>query len=413
MNARVLTANDAVALAGRLATYLSPRASRALSGAAQKPLIVVDGPPSEETRTFAAAVVRRGGEAFVDGQRFIVVADRDVLASLPGDVPLGCRPLAEEVLRAAAADAAPPPGLRLRSTTLTFEAGAGVMGILNVTPDSFYDRGAYRRLDAARSRAAELLAAGATLIDIGGQSYAAGAPPVEESEECARVVPVVEALRRDGIGIPLSVDTFRSGVAEAALAAGADLINDCSGLRDPRLAAVVARYDAALVVMHLKGELGVREPEYRYADVSGEVLEFLRLRLEEARAAGVAAESLVVDPGLEFGKEPATDLEILAAFGDLRSLGVPILLAASRKSFIGHIFGRPASDLLVPSLAVAAVGILAGARLVRAHDVAETVQVAKMLAAVEAAGCGATAVPLGRSYEPHAYRLPRPRLEPR
>ena len=171
-----------------------------------------------------------------------------------------------------------------------------------------------------------------------------------------------------------------------ALAAGAHLINDCSGLSDDRLAGVVARYDAGLVVMHLKGKLNVRDAAYPYDDALAEICGFLRERTDIALAAGVARDSLIVDPGLEFGKEPETDLEILERFGDLRSLGYPILFAASRKSFIGRIFDRPAKELLVPSLATAAVGIAAGAGLVRVHDVAETAQLARMLGAIRRDG---------------------------
>jgi dihydropteroate synthase len=237
-----------------------------------------------------------------------------------------------------------------------------------------------------------MVEAGADVIDVGGQSYAHWNPAIAADEERTRVVPVVEALVRDGLGVPLSIDTWKSVVAEAALEAGADLINDCSGLADARLPGVVARHDAGLVVMHLKGELNVRAPEYRYADALAEISAFLRERLDRARAAGVAADSLVVDPGLEFGKEPETDLEILERFGDLRALGVPILFAASRKSFIGRIFARPAKELLIPSLATAALGIAAGARLVRVHDVAETKQLARMLAACLPAGRAAMTV---------------------
>jgi dihydropteroate synthase len=183
--------------------------------------------------------------------------------------------------------------------------------------------------------------------------------------------------------VPISIDTFKSSVAEAALAAGAHLINDCSGLSDARLTDVVARYDAGLVVMHLKGELNLRTPGlYHYGDALGEISGFLRERLDRALADGVARDALVVDPGLEFGKEPQTDLEILAHFAEFRSLGYPILLAASRKSFIGRIFERPARELLVPSLAAAAAGISAGAGIVRVHDVAETAELARMLAAI-------------------------------
>ena len=281
---------------------------------------------------------------------------------------------------------------KIRDNTVLLGERTLIMGILNVTPDSFYDKGRYAGVDRARARASEMVELGADLIDIGGQSYAHWNPAIAADEERARVVPVVEALVRDGLGVPLSIDTWKSAVAEAALAAGADLINDCSGLADERMAGVVARYDAGLVVMHLKGQLNVREAEYRYVDAMAEICAFLRERLDRARTAGVAEDALIVDPGLEFGKEPDTDLEILERFGDLRALGVPILFAASRKSFIGRIFDRPAKELLVPSLATAALGIAAGARLVRVHDVAETKQLARMLAACLPAGRAALAV---------------------
>jgi dihydropteroate synthase len=258
------------------------------------------------------------------------------------------------------------------------------MGILNVTPDSFYDQGRYSGLDRARARAAEMVEAGASLIDIGGQSYAHWNPKVALDEELRRVVPIVEALVADGIPVPLSIDTFKAPVAEAALAAGASLINDCSGLSDAGLPGVVAKYDAGLVVMHLRGELNVRTVEaYVYDDVMREIIAFIRERLDRARTAGVASDALVADPGLEFGKEPETDLEILQRFSELRSLGVPLLLASSRKSFLGRIFNRPAKELLVPSLATAAAGIVAGARILRVHDVAETVELAKTFAALD------------------------------
>jgi dihydropteroate synthase len=275
--------------------------------------------------------------------------------------------------------------LRLRARSLDLRVEARVMGIVNVTPDSFYDRAAGIEDVVARARAIE--AAGGALIDVGGQSYAHWNPRIAAEEERARVVPAVEAIRAAGIDLAISIDTFKASVAAAALDAGADLINDCSGLSDPELPSVVAAHDAGLVVMHLKGELNVRDPAgYRYDDVMREIVAFLTERTERALAAGVRRDALVVDPGLEFGKEPLTDLEILDRFGELRVLGYPILFASSRKSFIGRIFGRPAKELLVPSLATAAIGIQAGARLVRVHDVAETVQLARTLAAVTPAG---------------------------
>jgi dihydropteroate synthase len=271
--------------------------------------------------------------------------------------------------------------VRLRDRALDLRDEARVMGIVNVTPDSFYDRAA--GLDDVVARARAIEAAGGALVDVGGQSYAAWNRRVTAAEERERVVPAVEAIRRAGIDLTISIDTFKASVADAALAAGAHVINDCSGLSDPDLAAVVARHDAALVVMHLKGELNVRDPAgYTYTDVMREIIAFLHERTERALAAGVRRESIVVDPGLEFGKEPRTDLEILDRFAELRELGYPILFASSRKSFIGRIFKRPAKELLVPSLATAAIGITAGARLLRVHDVEETVQLARMFAAI-------------------------------
>ena len=271
--------------------------------------------------------------------------------------------------------------VRLRDRTLDLRDEARVMGIVNVTPDSFYDRAAGLEDVVARARA--IAAAGGALVDVGGQSYAAWNRRVTPDEERERVVPAVEAIRAAGIDLTISIDTFKAEVADAALAAGAHVINDCSGLSDPALVGVVAKYDAALVVMHLKGELNVRDPAgYTYTDVMREIIAFLRERTDRALAAGVRRESIVIDPGLEFGKEPCTDLEILDRFGELRELGFPVLFASSRKSFIGRIFKRPAKELLVPSLATAAIGIAAGARLLRVHDVEETVQLARMFAAI-------------------------------
>ncbi len=271
--------------------------------------------------------------------------------------------------------------LRLRDRVLDLHGAAQVMGIVNVSRDSFYEH--VDSVAAAVASARALAGAGAALIDLGGQSYAAGNGSVAADEERRRVVPAVSALADAQLDVALSVDTYSASVAGAALAAGAHLINDCSGLSDPALAETVAEYDAGLVVMHLKGRLKVREPAaYVYGDVMAEIIEFLHDRTERAIAAGVRRDAIVVDPGLEFGKEPATDMEILRRFAELRGLGFPLLLAASRKSFLGRVVGCPAEGLLPASLAAAALGITAGARLVRAHDVAETVQLARMMAAV-------------------------------
>lgn len=386
-NARVLARDAATTATERLRAYLPADALEIARDAAETRIVVIDSPGVGAT-AYAEALRAAGAFAHRDDMRLVVVATRAALnaalAAVASDPASAA--LANEVSRAFAADGVRSTTLRMRDRHLDLDARARVMGILNVTPDSFYDKGTYSGVDRARARAHEMVALGADVIDIGGQSYAHWNPKIAADEERDRVVPVVEALVRDGIGVALSIDTYKASVAEAALAAGAHLINDCSGLSDPALAGVVARYDAGLVVMHLKGELNVRSVAYPYDDVMAEISAFLRVRVVAARAAGVAEDALLIDPGLEFGKEPATDLEILERFGDLRSLGLPILFAASRKSFIGRVFDRPAKELLVPSLATAAIGISAGASLVRVHDVEETTQLARMMGAVRPDG---------------------------
>jgi dihydropteroate synthase len=355
----------------------APDIARALE---RRAFVVDDAPYAKDVANLFA---RAGAQADAAGDRLVVAATREECARALSDAS----PLFGTVVRAviAAIDAVREPRslLRMRDRELALHEEARIMGILNVTPDSFFDHGRFAGVDRARARAAEMVEQGAAIVDIGGRSYAHSNEPPGVEEELRRVVPVVEALVRDDLPAALSIDTVSAAVAEAALAAGAHLINDCSGLADPAMAGVVARADAALVVMHLKGELNVRAAdEYVYDDVMGEITEFLADRIADARSQGVGDDAIVVDPGLEFGKEPATDCEILDRFAELTVLGRPILFAASRKSFIGRIFDRPAKELLAPSLASAAIGIAAGARLVRVHDVAETYQVAKMYAAV-------------------------------
>ena len=378
--ARILTAAGRGGIEERLAERFPPQAVAELLAARDAHCLALETGDPELAARLVDALRAGGAVAWAARTLVATVATRAQLTAAAAGRPA----LADEL---AALDAAlghatqPRPVFRMRERTLDVRTQAHVMGILNVTPDSFYER--VEGPVQAAARAAAMAADGAALVDIGGQSYAHWNPRIAAAEERSRVVPAVEAIVAAGIDVALSIDTFKADVAGAALAAGAHLINDCSGLSDPLLAQTVARYDAALVVMHLKGELNVRTPHsYVYSDALGEIVEFLYDRTERARAAGVAAESIAVDPGLEFGKEPETDLEILDRFGELMALGYPILFASSRKSFIGRLFDRPAKELLIPSLATAGLGIAAGARMLRVHDVAETVQLARMYAAV-------------------------------
>ncbi len=277
--------------------------------------------------------------------------------------------------------------LRLGGERLELRRGEPlVMGIVNASPESFSDGGRWATLDAQVARAHELVEEGAALIDVGGESGVTGVPAVAAAEETRRVVPLVERLAADGVVV--SVDTWKPEVARAALSAGAAMINDVSGLRDPGLADACAETGAALVVMHTRAEPKVKEfPDY--VDVVADVVEFVRERVELARAHGVEDEQIVVDPGPDFAKTPAESVAVLRALDQLRSLGRPVLLAVSRKDFVGALTGRPPRERLAGTLAAVGAGVDAGAAIVRVHDVAATVD----YLAVRAALAGEREVP--------------------
>jgi dihydropteroate synthase len=261
------------------------------------------------------------------------------------------------------------------------------MGVVNMTPDSFSDGGRFFDsagspvVDRAVARGRELVAAGAGLLDIGGESTRPGADPVPAAEELRRVIPVVEALAADG-AVPISIDTSKAVVAEAALRAGATIVNDVTaGRADPDLFAVVADAGAALVVMHMQGEPRTMQHDPHYDDVTREVTEFLSGRLDAARSAGIRADALLADPGIGFGKTVAHNLELLARLADLvAAVGVPVALGASRKWFLGQITGDAvASDRDEATLATTVWSFTQGARIVRVHDVASSARVARFL----------------------------------
>ena len=259
--------------------------------------------------------------------------------------------------------------LRARSRTVELGERPLVMGILNASPDSFSD-GREEALEARIARGWALLAAGADILDIGGESARGDRPAVSAEAEIARVVPLVEAFP-DAI---VSVDTYKPAVAEAAIAAGAAIINDVSGLRDGTLAEVCARGGAALVLMHTRVEpKGTLLDPATYDDVVADVVAFLRQRMEIAVAAGMDAESLILDPGPDFAKTPAQSVAVLRGLSAIRELGRPLLLAVSRKDFVGAITGRAAAERDPGTLAALAAGVDAGAAIVRVHDVGGTV----------------------------------------
>ncbi|GAW41423.1 Dihydropteroate synthase [Brevundimonas sp. SH203] len=263
-----------------------------------------------------------------------------------------------------------------------------VMGIVNVTPDSFSDGGRWVSVEAATDRAMRLAADGADMLDIGGESTRPGADPVGAAEEIARVVPVIAAVRARWGGA-ISIDTMKPEAARAAVAAGATMWNDVTALTHaPDSAAVAAELGCDVVLMHMKGRPRTMQADPTYDDVTGEVRDYLAARAEAAMAAGVARERIWLDPGIGFGKAPAHNLTLTAGLGALVDLGFPVLYAASRKRMIQGIdpTAVEATDRLGGSLALALAAAARGARMVRVHDVRETVQALKVQAAVREAG---------------------------
>jgi dihydropteroate synthase len=259
-----------------------------------------------------------------------------------------------------------------------------VMGVVNLTPDSFSDGGRLPDLASALAHARRLIIDGADILDIGGESTRPRALPVSEAEEIARVVPLIAALRAES-DIAISIDTMKPGVARAAMAAGASLWNDVSALRhDPASLAICAELGCEVVLMHMQGEPQTMQAEPRYDDVTAEVAEFLAGRAEAAMAAGVARERIWLDPGIGFGKHMTRhNLPLLAGLERIVAQGFPVLLGASRKSFIGALDSGAGPDArLGGSIAAALIGAKAGVAAVRAHDVRETVQALKVWAAV-------------------------------
>ncbi|WP_144711556.1 dihydropteroate synthase [Curtobacterium pusillum] len=264
--------------------------------------------------------------------------------------------------------------------TFDFDHRVAVMAIVNRTPDSFHDRGATFALDRAVAAAVRAAEQGADWVDIGGVKFAPG-PELPAAEEIERVVPVVSQLAAES-DVVISVDTFRPEVAAAAIAAGASVVNDTTGLSDPRMAAVVADSDATVVITHSTAPSRQELPEPpRYDDVTASVVSFLRDRVDRALAAGIPASRIVVDPGHDLNKNTVHTLELTRRLPEVVALGYPVLAAVSNKDFVGESLGRPRGERLAGSLAVATVSAMLGARIVRMHDVPESVDAMRMVEA--------------------------------
>lgn len=273
--------------------------------------------------------------------------------------------------------------MALRIGARLFEGpGPFLMGVVNVTPDSFSDGGRFLDPDRAVAQAERLAEEGADLVDLGGESTRPGSAPVDAAEERRRVVPVVARLRARGFRLPISLDTSKAEVARAGLEAGADLVNDVMGLADPALARVVADAGVPVVLMHLRGTPATMQAHATYADLLGEVAAELRAALARAAAAGIPAERVILDPGIGFAKTTAHNVALLARVGELRALGRPLLVGPSRKRFVGELTGAPVEARLPGTLAAVTACVLAGVEWLRVHDVAAARQAATVAAAL-------------------------------
>lgn len=272
--------------------------------------------------------------------------------------------------------------LKVRGRILPLHDRVHIMGVLNVTPDSFSDGGRYLNPAAAVARAIELVEQGADLLDIGAESSRPGSEPVDEQEELRRLMPVLEEVCKQ-VTVPISVDTTKATVAQRALDAGATMINDISALRfDPRMGEVVARAGAGLVLMHMQGTPKDMQQAPHYSDVVEDIRVFLKDRMQIAQQSGIKLARILLDPGIGFGKNLHHNLTLLARLDVLTTLGRPLLVGVSRKAFIGRILERPVDERLMGTAAAVAAAVLKGARVVRVHDVQQMRDVVRIAEAI-------------------------------
>ncbi len=271
---------------------------------------------------------------------------------------------------------------KFKDCSLDLSRGVAVIGILNVTPDSFYDGGRYESIEAAVEHGCRIAEEGADIIDVGGESTRPGAMAVPLDEEKARVVPVIRELS-GRIPVPISVDTRKAAVAEAAIEAGASIVNDVSALsHDPGMVHLVAEKGVGIILMHMKGNPETMQINPTYVSVVDEVLEYLYGRVEFALSRGIDWERMAIDPGIGFGKKSEHNLEIIRRLSSFSDIGRPVVVGPSRKSFIGAVLGLPVEERLMGTASVVALAVANGARMVRVHDVGAMRQVVKMAEAI-------------------------------
>ena len=332
-----------------------------------------------------AAIAGRGGERDHTTVSVILMGTDKQLRRLCQDLsqqPFGLPSLSADLLRVLDSMADPPRIWKIATRTFDLSCRPCVMGVLNVTPDSFSDGNWYFPPEIAVERALEMEQEGADIIDIGGESTRPGAEPVGPVEELRRIMPVLEKLS-GRLSIPVSIDTFKASVARESLAAGAEIINDISGLSfDRRMAEVIAETQAGLVVMHTRGRPAEMQNDTEYGSLLTDVIDSLRTSIARAEAAGIASDRVVVDPGIGFGKSTRGNLELLCRLPELSVLGRPIMIGTSRKSFIGTVLNRTEGERLFGTAATVAVALVKGASIFRVHDVRAIRDVVDMTKAI-------------------------------
>jgi dihydropteroate synthase len=276
--------------------------------------------------------------------------------------------------------------IRCRKQILPMGKRTLLMGVLNVTPDSFSDGGLFFDKEKAISHALRMVEGGADIIDIGGESTRPGSKPLELEEELRRVIPVIESLAKE-VDVPLSIDTYKSTVAQRAIEAGAEIINDISGLHfDPSLAKVAAKNDTPLILMHIRGKPETMQKGVHYDSLFSEILQYLKESIQRAESTGLDPRQIIIDPGIGFGKTAEDNLLIIKNLYEFRILGKPILLGTSRKSFIGKILNTEVGDRLEGTLSSIAIGVLNGAHIIRSHDVLQAKKAIAVADAIRLAG---------------------------
>lgn len=382
-NPRVIASSDWGALESEIRRLgCSTASTRAATRETTALALKLEGLPPEAVEELRSCVADCGGAMVADAQatgNLILSGSEASLEALGTELTKHDRPqLARAITETVR---------KYRRTTFRMEHARGalalgerlaVMGILNVTPDSFSDGGQFIVKDQAIEHAVQMAEDGADLIDIGGESTRPGAEDVGIDAELKRVIPVIEALVPE-IGVPLSIDTTKAEVAEAALDAGASILNDVSAFRmDPRLARVAAERGAPIILMHMKGTPRTMQKDPTYDDLLSEICAYLRESIQIGLEAGIDEEKIIIDPGIGFGKTVQHNLEIIDRLPELKSLGRPILLGPSRKSFIGAVLDRPVEQRLTGTLATVALAAARGVHLIRVHDVPQAIEAARM-----------------------------------